>query len=130
VDPSPFVQLRELAVAARNRGLTFDEFWEEAVPSPKLRKRPGRKAKLDEDDGPPMPVGLPILGTPGDPGAVHWPADTLARKQSYAVVIELRDAWARAYDRIEPTRAERALGAIAEPEDVRRKRGSGLSLRG
>lgn len=87
----PPVQLRRLAVLARRRGLSFEEFWIEAV-------RPGKKQ------------GRVTTAHPDPPaGAVRWPSEWSEGTQWRAAIIELKGAWCRAYDGEEPTGPERAV---------------------
>jgi hypothetical protein len=89
--PKPHRQLGVLMVLARRRGLTFEEFWREAV-------RPG--------------LPLVMTNTPEPPaGAVRWPSDRNDR-------VESEQAWRRAYNREPPTRAENALAFLADALDA------------
>lgn len=92
-----------LAQAARNRGMTFDAFWEEAV-------RPG---KTIYTWGKPS---APRREIPG--GVVIWPQDSDVRQDLRAATLGARAGWKRAYEGLAPTRAEKALAAIG-PELAR-----------
>jgi len=91
--PSANEQFRRLAIAARERGLTFAQFWEEA-------RRPGRGAVTVSDADPP-------------PNCVLWPTDTADRRTSQAAIDETREAWRRAYERKPPLKREAAIGLLA-----------------
>lgn len=74
----PHVQLRELAALALRRGLSFDEFWIEAV-------RPGKALVKMTHPNPP-------------PGAVRWPTDYHDRQTWRAAILETEDGWRRIYE--------------------------------
>lgn len=106
--PAPHEQLSALAREARLAGISFDEFWEEAI-------RPGQS-----------PV---TWQTPEDLrpyGAVIWPRDTTDRNISIAATLGAREGWKRAYDRLPPHKGEKALArlrpgleALAEVSELR-----------
>lgn len=90
----PHVQLGELAVAALRRGLSFDEFWLEAV-------RPDRPVvKVTHPDPP--------------PGCVLWPSDPKDGRTWRSAIRETRGGWERAYNREPPAAAERAVAQLRE----------------
>lgn len=80
-------------VAARRRGLTFSEFWEEAI-------RPGCAIVMVTAVSPPR-------------GAVRWPTDRNDRINWHAAIIASKAGWHRAYERRRPTIEEAALQFLA-----------------
>jgi len=81
-------------VAARRRGLSFEEFWREA-----------------------MQTGSPtvMVTTPHPPeGAVQWPTDRADRVNWQVALASAKDGWRRAFERLEPTPEERALSVLGE----------------
>lgn len=81
-------------VEARRRGLSFDEFWGEA-----------------------MQTGAPtvMVTTPSPPaGAVQWPTDRADRVNWQAALLGAKDGWRRSFERVEPTPGERALTVLGE----------------
>lgn len=91
--PAVHKQMGELMLLARRRGLTFDEWWDEAV-------RPRRSQRL---------VTSATLAENRPACAVMWPADTKDRQLVRAATLDSREGWQRAYDREPASRAERAL---------------------
>jgi hypothetical protein len=85
----PHVQLGRLMVAARRRGLSFEEWWAEAV-------RPGRPVVMVTDLDPPA-------------HCVRWPTDRMDQRAWQEAILSAKDGWRRAYNREPPTAAERAL---------------------
>src|SRR5438105_1010895 len=100
--PTPHEQLRILASRAQVRGLSFDEFWEEAV-------RPGRPAVTT------WHLGQPAIIERWD---VHldfvivWPHDTADRKLYQSATAAMREGWRRAYEGTTQTRGELALASL------------------
>lgn len=92
-DP-PHQQLGRLMVVARRRGLSFDDFWREAM----------------------APAGATVMVTTERPpvGAVLWPTDRADRVNWQAALAGAKDGWRRAYERLEPTPEERALTVLGE----------------
>lgn len=90
---SPHVQLGRLMVAARRRGLSFEEFWMEAV-------RPRKPIVMVTHPDPPE-------------GAVRWPTDRNQRVDWQVGISGSKEGWQRAYERRVPTRSEAALGLLA-----------------
>lgn len=79
-------------VAARRRGLTFDEFWQEAV-------RPQ--------------CSIVMVTTPDPPrGAVRWPTDRTDRLNWQAAINSSKAGWHRAYERRRPSEPEAALDIL------------------
>lgn len=95
--PTPHEQLRDLAIIARAEGLPFDVFWQRAT-------LPGEK---------PVTWATPERERPD--GCVIWPRDTTDRNMNREIVAskEVREGWRRAYEGWAPTRADRALTALA-----------------
>lgn len=94
IHEAPHVQLCRLAAAARRRGLSFDEFWREAV-----RQH------------------LPLVMTnhPSPPeGAVRWPTDRNDRRAWQHAIYGSRDGWQRAYERQVAPEHESALRVLAD----------------
>lgn len=89
--PTAWSQALELAVRARRRGLTFEQFWEAAM-------RPGR---------PPITWRVPPSKRPAD--AIVWPNDTKTRKDDQAAMNAVREGWARAYALRRQLKREAAL---------------------
>lgn len=73
----------------RRLGLDFEEAWAETV-------REGKPLVMTNHPDPP-------------PHAVRWPTDRWARQESWAAITSTKDTWARAYYRLPPTAAERAV---------------------
>lgn len=94
IHEAPHVQLRRLAVAARGRGLSFEEFWTEAV---------REQASLVMTNHPDPPVG-----------AVRWPTDRNDRKAWQGAIYGSRDGWRRAYEGLPAPAEEGALGILAD----------------
>lgn len=92
-DP-PHVQLGELMVIARRRGLSFEQWWEEAV-------RPHKPLIMVTHPSPP-------------PGAVRWPTDRNDRVTWQAAIRSAKAGWRRVYERKQPTRQEEALRYLGE----------------
>lgn len=90
----PHLQLAELLAAARARGLSFVEAWDEAF-------RPGKAVVMSNMATAPV-------------GALRWPSDRSDRLAWQAALLESRDGWRRAYEREEPTRPERAVTNLAD----------------
>lgn len=94
----PHVQLGRLLLAARRRGLSFDEAWNEAV-------RPGKTVVMTNTPNPPA-------------GAVRWPSDRNDRVTWQAATLDAKDGWRRAYDREPPSKQEAALALLAPGLDA------------
>lgn len=92
----PPAQMLALAMAARRRGLDFEEFWMEAV-------RPGRKQGRITTAHPDPPAG-----------AVRWPSEWSEGTQWREAVVATKEAWRRRYEGEEPTRAESALVELGD----------------
>ena len=90
----PHEQLLRLAVAARERGLSFEVFWREAL-------NVGGDIVYVTDENPP-------------PGAVRWPTDGRERIPWRRSMLETRETWRRAYEGEPPTRREHAVRLLAE----------------
>lgn len=90
-DP-PHVQLGRLMVEARRRGLTFGEWWEQAV-------RPGKAVVMTNSSSPPV-------------GAVRWPSDRNDRITWQHAILGSKDGWRRAYNREPPLEREAALDIL------------------
>lgn len=112
--PTPGEQLVLLAVQAREEGLSFDEFWERAVPTqePIRHKTSGRV--LTDAEGRPRLRPCRVLPRVGEeaPGAVLWPRDTRDRRDAYEATCAMKEGWRRAYEKEPPTPAERAMSAL------------------
>lgn len=91
------VQLTRLVGPARARGLSFEEFWQEAV-------RPGL---------PPVTWRTPPARRPE--GCVVWPNDTDDRANAREVHADpnVIDGWRRAYEEKPPRRRDTALRLLA-----------------
>lgn len=94
---APHEQIRVLAVQARREGISFEDFWHRAI-------RPGQKLVTTET----------ARTTAPPPEAVVWPMDSADRANAIAATNGARDFWQRAYDRVPPTRGEKALGVLRE----------------
>lgn len=90
---TPREQLFVLAVQARRRGLSFDEFWDEAV-RPNLP--PITRRHVDPPDN-----------------CVVWPSDTADRNAERAATSGAREGWRRAYEGRDPLPREKALPILA-----------------
>jgi hypothetical protein len=110
-----------LAIEAKAEGLTFEEFWERAIPP---AKKGGRKRKsANREPGPEPDYGSPLISAaqelpPGrllQPGQteVYWPDDTFSRHDSYRGILDSEDGWRRAYLGLPPARGESALLLLA-----------------
>lgn len=110
--PSPHNQLLELAVAAKQRGLPFEEFWREAVRPRRCKDCEHETIQIEcpRCGGKTVgPAPLIVSGSERPPGAVLWPTDTKDRRTWLYGVDESREAWRRAYEKAEAPKAERAL---------------------
>lgn len=96
-DP-PHVQLGRLMVQARRRGLSFDEWWEEAV-------RPHKPLVMTNTVDPPE-------------GAVRWPSDRNPRVDWQVAIHGSREGWRRSFERRPPTVQEAALTLLAPGLDA------------
>lgn len=94
--PSAHEQLLKLAKVARAQGVPFDEFWKTAV-------RPGQR---------PYTWGKPSAPREIPEGVVIWPQDADDRQVVMAATMGARQGWKRAYNGMEATPRERALGAL------------------
>jgi hypothetical protein len=128
--------LRELALDARARGLSFEEFWHEALP---VRECPacGAETLLPKcpnvvawtvpalNDGAKMPVecgtrtrgpAAPTYSNPrgAGPQVLLWPTDAVERRAWLMGVDSAREGWRDAYERRPAERRHRALGRLAE----------------
>lgn len=90
----PLVQLSHLAVIARRRGLSFGQFWTEAV-------RENAPLIMVNHASPPE-------------GAVRWPTDKAARLPWMRAVYATRDGWERSYNRVPAQKCERALSLLGD----------------
>lgn len=79
---------------ARRRGLTFEEFWLEAI-------RPDEPVVKVTDPNPPE-------------NCVLWPTDPKDRRTWRSAILETRAGWQRAYDCESPARAEEAVGTLRQ----------------
>lgn len=95
---APHKQLGSLMVRARRRGISFEEFWQEAV-------RPGETLVMVTTANPPA-------------GAVRWPTDRNDRVTWQHAIKGAKDGWRRAYEREAPAPAELALRALADSLDL------------
>jgi hypothetical protein len=95
---TPAEQLAEMGVVARERGLSFEEFWGLAV-FPTWPDGKPRKVTMRTDD-PPM-------------FAIAWPNDTEERKLWRNAIIGTKDAWREGYERDRSGRRLRGVRAIA-----------------
>lgn len=91
---SPQTQLALLADAARRRGMDFEAFWHEAV-------RQGRSLVMTNHPNPP-------------PGCIRWPTDRNDRQAWMFAIHRTKEGWRRAYERVEPSSAERAVSTLGE----------------
>lgn len=88
---TPARQMVALARDARARGLSFDEWWTEAV-------RPGRAMVLTTSPRAKRPAGC-----------VLWPSDSYEARVWREATHAAKDGWRRAYEQMEPSAGERAL---------------------
>lgn len=102
-DP-PHKQLGRLMVMARRRGLSFDEFWTEAM-------RP--QAPLIMTTHP-----LPPVGAWDTAWCVRWPTDRNDRITWQAAIRDAREGWRRAYNHEERTKPESALAMLSDDLDT------------
>lgn len=89
-----------LAASARERGLSFEEWWLEAV-------RPGMPAIV---------TTTPL--TRHTPGAVVWPSDSADGRLWRQATADVKEGWRRAYERLEVSRSERALYLLGPLLDI------------
>jgi hypothetical protein len=94
VHAPPHQQLVELGKRARDRGLTFAEFWTEAV-------REGLPLIMTNHKSPPA-------------GAVRWPTDRNDRRAWMGAIVTTRESWQRNYERLECPPHERALRMLGD----------------
>lgn len=136
--PTPEEQLVELGHRARKEGLTFEEFWNRAVPAAEvvIDKATGEPVLDDVGDPKIKPSRvLPRHDTVDPPeGAILWPRDTRLRRDAYEVVLSGKEIWRRSYEGLPLSRRERAIRALRplpeDPDDVgdRRGRSSGAGV--
>ncbi len=107
---APHVQLGRLMVAARRRGVSFEEWWEEAM-------RPGASLVMQTHPNPPA-------------GAVRWPTDRADRVAWQQALTATREAWRGSFMRRPATSAERALGVLAPQIDRMAGEGGGDGMGG
>lgn len=88
---SPAEQMSALARGARLRGLTFDEFWEEAF-------RPGKAL---------IATSTPAQQVPAF--CVLWPSDSVEARLWREATKHAMHGWERAYYNLPATAAETAL---------------------
>jgi hypothetical protein len=91
--PKPHKQLGRLMVMGRRRGLSFEQWWDEAV-------RPGKRVVMTNDADPPA-------------GAVLWPSDRNDRIEWRAAILDAEEGWRRAYERAPRTSSDDALVVLA-----------------
>lgn len=112
--PSPLEQLSDLAVDAKFRGLTFEEFWTESL-RPRVCKRCERSTIQitcpDEECGGQTvgPAPVTVTGAERPPRVVRWPTDTKDRRTWLYAVDQSKDGWRRAYEGEDAPRREVAL---------------------
>ena len=119
------MQLRILAVKARREGLSFQEFWDRAIPvSPKARRsRDKDREVILRNPG----DRLPMIGDPGvSQHVVLWPRDPTGAKIEYSAIISMKDAWRRAYERGPVSPQEQALSVLSGFLDSLGEGNSGL----
>ena len=103
---SPVQQLGELGVKARKRGLTFEEFWNEAV-------RPDAR-------------GVVMTTTPNAPAtAVRWPSNTKQREEWLEVVLDGKETWRSAYEGVSSSSEELALRTVRDMRESLEERDVG-----
>lgn len=137
-------QLRELATAAKLRGLGFEEWWQEAMPV-RVCKGCGHETLLVncprivdwidfDDDGILSPVECnwrtrgaapPTFANPRGAAAtaVLWPTDAVERRAWLMGVDSARDGWQDAYEGRPALRQHHALAKLAE--HLRQSEGEG-----
>jgi hypothetical protein len=95
-------------VEGRRRGLSFEEWWLEAV----------------------CPPGRLVLTTSEEPPAtaVRWPSDGNDRVAWRAAIMETREGWRRAFEREARTPGDLALLFLMDAIDSARRVGVGLEL--
>lgn len=111
---SPHTQLLRLATIARRRGLSFEEFWSEAV-------REGKPLVMTNHPKPPE-------------HCVRWPTDRNDRLSWAQAIADTKDGWRRTYERIEPLPRERAVAVLGDSIGVlerlqARELGDGIDAR-
>lgn len=85
-------------VLARRRGLTFDQWWAEAM-------RPGQPLVMVTHPSPPA-------------GAVRWPTDRNDRVTWQSALNGAKDGWRRAFEQRDPSPAERAVRDLGDAIDA------------
>lgn len=119
--PAPHSQLSALAVDAKRRGMSFEEFWEEAA-----RPRRCRACELSTllpecpECGARTVGPTPVTVSDPDPPvrAVLWPTDSVDRRTWLGAVDESREGWQRAYEGLEAPRRELALRRLSPTLDA------------
>lgn len=124
-------QLRELALDAKVRGLTFEEWWHEALPV-RVCKLCGAETLLAHcpvvlacrlDDRQPVECGGGTKGAApptfanrreAGPRQVIWPTDATERKAWLAGVDSGREGWRDAYEGKPAQERHRALSKLRE----------------
>lgn len=127
------VQLLGLAVLARQRGLTFEEFWREAC-RPATCFHCMRGTLLPKCPHCERRINRPPTITTVDPApdtAIRFPTDTADKRASIGALEDTKDGWHRAYEGIEPTRREQALILLSPIlDEIERQRTGAEPARG
>ncbi|MCA1571171.1 MAG: hypothetical protein LC798_12810 [Chloroflexi bacterium] len=110
------VQLRCLAARARARGLTFADFWREALRPARcarcevetlLSKCPSCHRRLNAQ------AAFTSVDRHAPETAVRFPTDTADKRASIAALEATKEGWRRAYAGDEPVSSESALILLA-----------------
>lgn len=93
---APHEQLRALGMKAQRRGVTFEDFWQQAL-------RPGEPLVTTET--------VKTI-SPSPIHAIVWPKDSGDRANAMAAIRGTEEGWRRAYEGVPPNNGEVALTVL------------------
>lgn len=118
-------QLLRLATSAKLRGLSFEEWWHEALPV-RVCQLCGHESLLTVCPRPTAPESFEDCGgrtrgpkpwtvqEGGPPTAVLWPTDTTDRRLWLGAVHSSKEGWRRAYENADAGRHDEAFERLRE----------------
>lgn len=118
-------QLLRLASAGKLRGLSFEEFWREALPV-RTCTECGHESLVTKCPRPRTPESFEDCGgrtrgpkpwtasEGGPPTAVLWPTDAVDRRLWLAAVDSSKEGWRRAYENADAPRSDDAFERLRE----------------
>jgi hypothetical protein len=121
-------QLLRLATSAKLRGLTFEQWWQEALPVRVCTvcgletlmtrcPRPLSPTSFQDCDGRTRGPKPWTVQEGGPPTAVLWPTDTTDRRLWLAAVDSSKEGWRRAFEAVDHARSDHAFGLLREHLD-------------